>query len=96
MVMARRWRIQRSLGLVWLAAFVVIARESHDISANNLVMPTSMGGRRRLRSRVTDLVKLWYREAKALASSDFEAALLKSTRPDFEAPKSKHVESIVR
>ena len=36
-----------------------------------------------------------YREAKAWTSSDFEAALLKCTRPDDHAPKTKHVESIV-
>lgn len=64
-------------------------------SAPPVVMPSSLGGRGRLRSRVAEKVKLWYREAKALASSDFEAALLKSTRPDHDAPKMKHVESIV-
>lgn len=59
------------------------------------VMPSSWGGRARLKTRMVDKFKLLYREAKAMTSSDFEAALLKSTRPDYNAPKAKHVESII-
>jgi hypothetical protein len=58
------------------------------------VMPASLGGEGRLRSRTKKRVRNWMRELKAAASSDFEQAFLKATRPDSQAPKPKHVESI--
>ena len=57
-------------------------------------MPASMGGEGALRYRARKKVKNWMRELKASMSSDFEQAFLKATRPDSQAPKPKHVESI--
>ena len=67
---------------------------SSSSSSSSVPLPPSLGGKTRLKSRVAHKLKLMYREAKAWTSSDFEAALLKSTRPDDRAPKAKHVESI--
>ena len=57
-------------------------------------MPASLGGEGALRYRARKRVKNWMRELKASMSSDFEQAFLKATRPDSQAPKPKHVESI--
>lgn len=59
------------------------------------LLPAPSGGRGDLKSRFMERMQILYREAKAMASSDFEAALLKSTRPDTAPAKIKHVASIV-
>jgi len=63
-------------------------------SSRSVPRPAALGGDGRLKERARRKVRGWLREAKALVSSDFEAALLKATRPDTAAPKPKHVESI--
>ena len=63
-------------------------------AADSSLRPASMGGEGALRYRARKKVKNWMRELKASMSSDFEQAFLKATRPDSQAPKPKHVESI--
>ena len=79
----------RALAAVYAALLVIVGT-----SARGVVKPSALGGDARLTDRAQRRVKGWLREAKALVSSDFEAALLKATRPDSAAPKRKHVESI--
>lgn len=74
--------------LIWLVLVV------GHVFARTRVMPSSLGGDGRLKDRVQRRLKGYARELKAMVSSDFEAALLKATRPDMNAPKPKHVESI--
>ncbi|KAJ1444903.1 hypothetical protein M885DRAFT_551598 [Pelagophyceae sp. CCMP2097] len=59
------------------------------------LLPKSLGGGARLSSRLVHRARLLLREAKAAVSSDFEAALLKATRPDDFESKLKHVDAIV-
>ena len=79
------------LHLCYACAIGAIAAAKQQSSS---VMPASMGGEGALRYRARKKVKNWMRELKASMSSDFEQAFLKATRPDSQAPKPKHVESI--
>ena len=63
-------------------------------ASKKTIRPKSLGGDGQLKDRLRAKAKGWLREAKAAVSSDFEAALLKATRPDMAAPKPKHVESV--
>ena len=76
------WRIILFAGLACVCA------------SKKTIRPKSLGGDGQLKDRLRAKAKGWLREAKAAVSSDFEAALLKATRPDMAAPKPKHIESV--
>ena len=78
------------LHLGCLCALAAAAKQQ----SSSVIKPASMGGEGALRYRARKKVKNWMRELKASMSSDFEQAFLKATRPDSQAPKPKHVESI--
>ena len=77
-----------------LCCAYAIAVAAAKQQSSSSVMPASLGGEGALRYRARKKVKNWMRELKASMSSDFEQAFLKATRPDSQAPKPKHVESI--